>query len=273
MIKVTKDLTNIPISLIPAFPDLFPERVGRRVVPIPQQNTTTHSRRMEAINLGVYTDNENFNSRYKQDDIRAALQNVYKGKCAFCEQREEVSHIEHYRPKSKYYWLAYSWDNLLMACPSCNMNKGTHFDLDGSDVVFDNLEVNIRTINSSSVNYDASELPKMVNPEITEPLGQICFDKDGKIKSDNPRFKYTIEKCQIDRKSLNDSRRSLLDRFKEHIRAVFVDNKEVDKQLVAISTNVRNFIRDSKNDNEEFLAFRRYTVTEDWLNDIIKELN
>jgi uncharacterized protein (TIGR02646 family) len=271
MIKVKKDFTDIPASLIPAFEDLFPERAGRRIVVIPQQSNTTHSKRMEVINSGAYTDSENFNSRYKQADIRVALNNIYKGKCAFCEQKEEVTHVEHYRPKKKYYWLAYSWDNLLMSCPSCNINKSTHFELDGDIASFVNKEVNIRNINVSSTIYDAKEQPKMVNPEITEPLGLIQFDRNGKIKSDNPRFKYTIEKCQIDRKSLNDSRRSLLDRFKEHIRDAFIDNIELQDRIIAVNTNIRNFITDSRKQDEEFLAFRRYAIDEDWLNDIVKD--
>lgn len=274
MIKITKNLTFIPISLIPAFEDLFMDGVGRNVVPIPFPTRKTHTRRMELINTGAYNNTTNYNNRYKQTDIKLALQDVYKGKCAFCEQTEELTHVEHYRPKHIYYWLAYSWDNLLMSCPTCNTNKSTNFDCDGvQETTFDNSEANVRIINSSSATYNLIEIPKMVNPEITDPLGQIHFEKDGLIKSENPRFEYTIEKCKIDRKSLNDSRRSLLDRFKEHIRDVFIMNTSENDQKVAITTNVRNFINDSQNDLESFLAFRRYAIDNKWLEEIVKEQN
>jgi uncharacterized protein (TIGR02646 family) len=274
MIKLTKDLTSIPISLLPAFEDLFTDRVNRNVVPIPFPARKTHTRRMELINTGAYNDTTSYNSRYKRTDIKIALNNVYKGKCAFCEQAEELTHVEHYRPKQIYYWLAYSWDNLLISCPTCNTHKSTNFDCDGTqETTFDSSEANLRIINSSSATYDLKEIPKMVNPEITDPLGKIHFEKNGLIRSDNPRFEYTIEKCKIDRKSLNDSRRSLLDRFKEHIRDAFITNTSENDQKVAITTNIRNFISDSQNDLESFLAFRRYAIDNGWLNDIIKEVN
>lgn len=273
MIKIDKNLIDVPSSLLPAFPDLFPERIGTKLVPIPQKSSTTHARRLDVIAARFYTDNDNFNSRYKQDDIREILKVIYRGKCAFCEQNEEVVHIEHYRPKAKYYWLAYSWDNLLLACPSCNVNKGSNFELYGPAVAFVDTEENLRNINVSSANYDLTEAPKMVNPETTDPLGHIRFTREGTILSDDPRFSYTIETCKIDRKALNDSRRSLLDRFREHIRDAFIENTTLNDQLVALSTNIRNFITDSKNENEEFLAFRKYAIDNNWLNEISKEQN
>jgi len=273
MIKVVKDIGVIPDSLKPAFPDLFPERIGRNVIPVPLINRTTHARRMEAINAGFYTDDSNFNSRYKLGDIRLAIGDIYKGKCAFCEQNQEVMHVEHYRPKSAYYWLAYSWDNLLASCQTCNGNKGTKFELSGTMVTFTNSEVNIRNINSSSAVYDIAEMPKMVNPEITDPIGHIEFEKNGNIFSHEPRFKYTIESCGIDRKALNDSRKTILDLFCKYVRDAFLDNISEEDQKVAIRTNIKNFISDSKDEYQDFLAFRNYAIANDWLNDIVKEKN
>lgn len=273
MIKVVKDITQIPQSLIPAFRDLFPERAGRSITAIPLTSRTTHQKRMEVIASRVYTDHVTFNSRYKLADIKDKLLRIYKGKCAFCEQKAEIPHIEHYRPKITYYWLAYSWDNLLMSCPMCNLKKGENFAIDGNRAIFNNTEINIRSINTCSANHDSEELPKMVNPEVTDPHGHIHFEKNGKIQSDHPRFKYTIQKCEIDRTSLNDSRRAILDRFREHIRDALLVNTNLADQKTAISTNIRNFVRDSENENESFLAFRRYALNNNWLNEIIKDQN
>ena len=53
------------------------------------------------------------------------------GKCAYCESpTDTVAHgdVEHYRPKSKYWWLAYCYDNYLYACQICNqVYKGDEF--------------------------------------------------------------------------------------------------------------------------------------------------
>jgi len=292
MIKITKNLDNIPESLRPAFADLFPNRMRRRGVQIPQQSNKTHERRMQVIEAGFYPSQnpdkviyitnaddstskiptKSYNSRYKLDDIRDALSIIYKGKCAFCEQKEELTHVEHYRPKDTYYWLAFSWDNLLMSCPTCNTHKSKNFEIDGVLANFINTELSIRNINYSSTTYDEIEMPKMINPEVTDPKGLIYFKKDGSISSEDPRFLYTIVTCKIDRKSLNDSRRSLLDRFREHIRDAFIENDNEHDKNVAISTNMRNFIRDSESENEDFLAFRQYAISNEWINDIIKDI-
>ena len=44
-------------------------------------------------------------------------------KCAYCEAPTAVvayGDVEHYRPKSKYWWLAYCYDNYLPSCQLCN---------------------------------------------------------------------------------------------------------------------------------------------------------
>lgn len=267
MIKLEKDLTNIPKSLIPAFADLF--SANR----IPKKSATTHLRRISVITARIYTDDVNHNSRYKQGDIKAALQEIYHDKCAYCEQPIEQSQVEHYRPKSSYYWLAFSWDNLILACGACNQGKGIHFDLNGRRVSFINNERNIRAINTSSRGYDRIEQPLMVNPEVTDPLGKINFDRSGTIFSDDDRFAYTIDKCSIDRKYLNDQRRTLLDNFTRDITSILTENKDKEHQEIAIATIVRKFIRDSQDVKAPFLAFRRFAIAKTWLNSIIKELN
>jgi len=268
MIKLEKDTTVIPQSLIPAFADLF-----SGLASIPIHSRRTHQKRMAIIDGETYIDKDEYNARYKKEDIRIALKGIYKNKCAFCEQKIEQYNVEHYRPKKTYYWLAFSWDNLIMACPTCNQSKGTNFELVGDQVEFDNTEVNIRNINSSSASYDLIEEPKMVNPEITDPLGHIQFKRDGLIESANVRFAYTIEKCNIDRKYLNDERRKLLDVFSRDIRSALIENENPADQQNEISTIVRKFVRDSQDIELQFLAFRRFAILSGWLNEITKEMN
>jgi uncharacterized protein (TIGR02646 family) len=60
------------------------------------------------------------------------------GKCAYCEaSTETVAHgdVEHFRPKSKYWWLAYCYDNYLYACQICNQTyKGDKFPIHGTEL-------------------------------------------------------------------------------------------------------------------------------------------
>ena len=267
MIKVNKNIESTPTSLIPAFADLFPEEN-----PIPRTTFSTHEKRMEIIISKTY--NEKYSERYKQDDIRDALINIYNHKCAYCEQKMERYNIEHYRPKKIYYWLAFSWDNLILACPTCNGYKDVHFDLaEGkSRVTFDNTEANIRLINRCSAEYDLIEKPKMVNPEVTNPLGHISFQISGIIESEDDRFKYTIEKCKIDRKYLNDDRRKIIDVFKRDIRSAIL-NPDSDTRKIQINAIITKFVNDSQDEELPFLAFRRFAIENKWLNQILKEIN
>ena len=70
---------------------------------------------------------------YGHKTVKDALVEMHHGKCCYCESR--VRHIapgtiDHFRPKSAvqqspgdpllfpgYYWLAYTWVNLLFLCP------------------------------------------------------------------------------------------------------------------------------------------------------------
>lgn len=268
MIKLEKNLISIPESLIPAYPDLFP---GRQHIPVVSR--TTHEKRMLIINGAAYVDEKEFNDRYKKDDIRIALNNIYKNKCAFCEQKVEQYHIEHYRPKKIYYWLAFSWDNLIMSCATCNQNKGINFEIVGQHAQFINTEKNIKLINNQSSAYNTIEQPKMVNPEMKDPTGKIQFQQNGLIQSEDAEFAYTIEICKIDRNYLNDERRKLLDIFRRDLNSALVENTDKSGQQAEISTIIKKFIRDSKDDGLQFLAFRRFAIVSGWLNEITKNLN
>lgn len=64
---------------------------------------------------------------------KTQLKKESHGKCAYCEANTEVvahGDVEHYRPKSIYWWLAYTYDNYLYACQICNQNyKSNNFPI------------------------------------------------------------------------------------------------------------------------------------------------
>jgi len=268
MIRIIKNtaITNTPISLRPPFNVNFnPEKISRVA-------RYTSMRRNELIRKGSYTDTGIYNSRYKMKDIKILIRGLYKNKCAYCEQKVEQSHVEHYRPKQTYYWLAFSWDNLLCACDDCNQHKSTHFRINGPLATL-TVDLNsIKNINTLSASYDLSEMPDMVNPEVTDPTGHLVFSRDGKISSANARFDYTIDKCQIDRTYLRDNRKKVFDDFIEDLKEEISLTADKAQQIDAINTLVRKFIRESKKPNNEYLAFRNYVIN-NWLKVEIKKLN
>lgn len=74
-------------------------------------------------------------SIYNSQPVKDALRLAQNDKCAYCETQNPTSHdvVEHFRPKGGwrqkrsdalttpgYFWLSYSWNNLLFACDRCN---------------------------------------------------------------------------------------------------------------------------------------------------------
>ncbi len=239
MIKVSKNLESIPASLI---------------------DRKTDTRRNTCIRDRKYHQKRDFHQRYKQLDIKEALQTIYHKKCAFCEQKiiecrdnnlEECSStVEHYRPKSKYYWLAFSWDNLLWCCYRCNHNKGNNFEILADEVYYE--ESFKENIHSYAQQYQEFEKPKMIHPEIESVLEKLSFD-DGVIASKDKRVQYTIGMCGLDRDSLNEKRQTIIDDFKESLMDKKLKNESIE---ILLKTLLDAF----KNQNNEFLALRYWIL-------------
>jgi len=66
---------------------------------------------------------------------KGALKYDTGGKCAYCEASTDVvahGDVEHFRPKSIYWWLALTFDNYLFSCQICNQTfKGDEFPIRG----------------------------------------------------------------------------------------------------------------------------------------------
>jgi hypothetical protein len=71
---------------------------------------------------------------YKDEEVRQRLEELFHGKCAYCEQYYRSSapvDIEHFRPKGRihgeshpgYWWIAMAWENLLPSCIDCNRRR------------------------------------------------------------------------------------------------------------------------------------------------------
>ncbi|MCK6516181.1 hypothetical protein L6R46_14135 [Myxococcota bacterium] len=93
--------------------------------------------RVEALALAGTLSSKDFGDRYKgtsADELlfKRTLWKAQHYKCCFCEYRERLTNrdLEHFRPKSVYWWLAWSWENLLFSCDHCNRyHKNDQFPL------------------------------------------------------------------------------------------------------------------------------------------------
>ncbi len=114
------------------------------------------------------------------DVVKQALVSVLNRKCCYCEMglRKEGNPVEHFRPKagvknrgdaaldpSRYWWLGWTWENLLFACDRCNTNrKGNQFP----------LRAGTKPLSELSIDLD-SEQALLIDPSRIDPREHIRF--------------------------------------------------------------------------------------------------
>ena len=149
---------------------------------------------------------------YSHKTVKAALTSMHHEKCCYCESKYGTPaylHVEHFRPKSAvrqnrasrdewpggYYWLAYSWANLLLACFACNTtHKSTLFPLQNP------------TQRARSHTHDLNrEQELLVNPVSQDPRDHIRFVGDAPI-AQTEQGHHTIEVLGLRRPPLTDAR-------------------------------------------------------------------
>ena len=157
-----------------------------------------------------------FNSRiYGSKPIKDQLKLISYGKCSYCDRYIiDVQHcdVEHFRPKSKYCWIAYTWENLLLSCQICNQSfKSDKFPVSENQVISPNSDL-------------ALEQHLLINPVDEDPEVFFGYDDEGDEVSifakDNPT-KDRVDAC-IDIYGLN--RESLLDRRREKLLILKIKN-------------------------------------------------
>lgn len=261
MIRIDKDLNDIPESL-KTDPNSTSHDPAR----------TTNMHRVELIQKGQYPPSASssvYDDRYKMDDIKEKLMKIYHSKCAYCESLLEQLHVEHFRPKrGGYYWLAYSWDNLLLSCPICNSRKGSSFPVLSNKVVYDKTRDKLYKINSLSNKYDLLENPMLINPETAsdELLATVIFDKRGGMSSLDMRMDETIKKCGLNRIALQQRRKKVWDDLKKDLCGAILEsqgNKDLLKPLLRLV--LKNFITKMKDPETDYIAYRQYIVNAGWI--------
>ncbi len=158
------------------------------------------------------------NAIYGDESVKESLVAMQHEKCAYCESK--VTHVsagdvEHFRPKGRskqadgtvllvrgYWWLAYTWDNLLFACAKCNQSgKRDLFPLGNA--------ANVCLQPSDPL---AKESPLFIDPVAVDPEPQIEW------RGGVPRGLTTAAETTIT--GLDLRRRPLAVRRDEHYRTV-----------------------------------------------------
>ena len=126
------------------------------------------------------------------------------GKCAYCEAPTSVvafGDVEHYRPKSSYWWLAYCYDNYLAACQLCNQkfkrddfpiqNRKMRSPVIRRDTIDAYITSKAGTIAPNPLNQDEvddfirehkQERPLLLNPYFDDPAEYFAWRADEVLK-------------------------------------------------------------------------------------------
>jgi uncharacterized protein (TIGR02646 family) len=118
-------------------------------------------------------------------EIRQKLKDMAPGncRCMYCEGSEGTD-IEHFWPKARYPWRAYTWENYLWACSACNSNhKREQFPRSGGR-------------------------PLLINPTEEDPLDHLALSPStGEYVGITDKGEKSIEVFGLHRYALVENRR------------------------------------------------------------------
>ena len=150
-------------------------------------------------------------SIYGSTSVREVLERLQHDKCCYCE-RKTSGRIDHFRPKGAvrqshksnrvypgYYWLAYQWNNLVLACEDCNLKKSDCFPLEDPGQRarnhLDPLDL---------------EAPLLLNPYIeTNPSDHVTFAGSA-CRPGTERGRVTVAVLGLNRLGLQAERQEVL---------------------------------------------------------------
>lgn len=167
---------------------------------------------------------------YAHNQARAALEELFFFKCAYCErQLEEVGwDVEHFRPKSAvtladgsqrygYYWLAYTWANLYASCKPCNESRRdlpTYDDPStlparGKSTQFPVADEVLRATGPGP----SAERRLLLDPCADWPEKHLSFGLDGRpvVRHNSTKGRTSIEVFGLDRRRMNLARRARIE--------------------------------------------------------------
>lgn len=211
-------------------------------------------------------------SRYKENEVKAKLEELFDGKCAYCESRFRhvaPEDVEHWRPKGAvqladgsekkpgYYWLAATWSNLLPSCIDCNRRRRQvdvghpEQEQSGKESLF---PVGDEILRWTRHDLPDGETPLLLNPCVDDPsryLQVVEVEKKTVVKElqpagtlENRRAEQTIAVFGLNRTNLVDERdeqRLLLLGFLDEARkyCAHLDRLPADPAVDPVRTDIR----------------------------------
>jgi uncharacterized protein (TIGR02646 family) len=203
-----------------------------------------------------------------RDAVVHRLHSRQYGKCAWCERHvgEVQNPIEHVRPKGgvyepeaapeplHYWWLAWTWENLVFACASCNSkaNKGNRFPIQPGTQRLEPPLLPL-TLPYSAEWFDVSnEQPLLVDPRRENPLNFLEWKVVDRTVA-RPNWKWHL--VGRDEGNRGETTRKILGlnelevEVNAHIRAAILPRDAGIRKLVA-----RNSLDEARTEWESLVA-------------------
>jgi uncharacterized protein (TIGR02646 family) len=148
---------------------------------------------------------------YRDPDVRDAINELFHGKCAYCESRylaTQPVEVEHYRPKRLYPWLGADWSNLLASCIDCNRERYQHGASgrrkSGKHDHFPLVDDRMR---STERGTEHREQRLLLDPTVDDDVESVLqFGDGGVVNGTDQRSRETIRVLGLDREGLRRSR-------------------------------------------------------------------
>jgi len=118
--------------------------------------------------------------------LESSLKVLSHGKCWYSEARELFSyyHVDHFRPKKLYWWLAYDWKNYRLCGSVGNVNKRTSFPLQ---------DETRRAVELESALCD--EIVCLLDPTQLDDCMLLTFDESGRTQPTAPKASWPFQRA------------------------------------------------------------------------------
>lgn len=246
MIYVNRNRVPIPVSLLKMDPNVESEIVSR----LEATSSYTQAR---------FKRNFSYLRRARKD-----AEELFHGKCCYCETRVYKPNIEHFRPTSSvvglknqqnegYYWLTYKWFNLYLSCETCNRNKGNYFPVAGRRLLPPNIDLyhDYEELRATL----AQEEALLVDPCDPRDHTEVHFryDGNGTMHALTEKGQNSLDVLQLNRGGLSERRKELAGYLNESIQLI---NFKEDQQEI-----IHNFLETLREDRS-YLALARQFIGE-----------
>lgn len=195
--------------------------------------------------------------------VTRPLTDLFANRCAFCSRSQmDASELDlrahRLRPpqnavgrdgstsRRHYWWLAYQWSNLYLACVECRIAQGAKFPVEGK-------HARVGTADGL-----ANERPLLIDPCLEDPEAHLVYLDSGEVVAADSRGTATIETFELNRPALQEDRAAMRSAVRVQLTILqrALDNSEADAFIGGLT---RLYDRDAH------LAAQRRQLVNQWV--------